>query len=95
MIPVETRRIGHGGTLRSYSAVTDRLKQPQDGAPAGRVKLASIAAHLSDVLQEAEDARLTGGTRSLTRRLLGLNILSRARKVPAMVSGPVSQPKVA
>jgi hypothetical protein len=57
--------------------------QPQDGAPPTAAKLTNIAARLHGVLaQEPEDARLTGGTRSLTRRLLGLNILSSHRKSP-------------
>jgi hypothetical protein len=92
---VETRRIGHGGTLRSQSVAAQSLRQPQDGASTARLKLASIAAHLTDVLQEAEDARLTGGTRSLTRRLLGLNVGAKQRKVPSMVAGAVTQAKVA
>ncbi|MGA7156622.1 MAG: hypothetical protein WBY53_07245 [Acidobacteriaceae bacterium] len=52
------------------------LIQPQDGAVDTRTRLANIRSHQhSDVLHESEDARLTGGTRSLDRRLLGLNVL--------------------
>ena len=42
--------------------------------------------HSADLLQEPEDARLTGGTRSLSRRLLALNIpgISEIRKPPSM-----------
>ena len=69
-----SRRVGHGGTAWS---VQTNLRQPQDqdGAPENRVT--EIRAHLplgSVIRQEPEDARLTGGTRSLVRRLLGLNI---------------------
>jgi hypothetical protein len=38
---------------------------------------ASLHASLSN---EPEDARLTGGTRSLTRRVLGLNVITEERK---------------
>ncbi len=96
LTPVGTRRIGHGGTLRSLAFGAERLRQPQDGAPINRTKLASITAQTpNDVLQEPEDARLTGGTRSLTRRLLGLNVEMKKRGVVAMVAGAIAQPKVA
>ena len=49
-----------------------------------RTRLANISSHQhSDVLNEPEDARLTGGTRSLTRRLLGLNVVVTHRSVRA------------
>lgn len=36
-----------------------------------------ISSHLmTNILHEPEDAGLTGGRRSLTRRLLGLNVIS-------------------
>ena len=79
-------RRGHGSTAwaTNYS-----LKQPQDqdGASAAR----DTASRITDIgirlqlgafggatVNEPEDARLTGGTRSLVRRLLGLNITPRA-----------------
>ena len=79
-------RRGHGSTAwaTNYS-----LKQPQDqdGVSAAR-EAASRVTDISTRLQlaafggvtlvEPEDARLTGGTRSLVRRLLGLNITPRA-----------------
>lgn len=34
----------------------------------------------TNLLNEPEDARLTGGTRSLTRRLMGLNIIATYQK---------------
>jgi hypothetical protein len=42
------------------------------------------AAVLFALAKEPEDARLTGGTRSLDRRLLGLNLseISRKRMIP-------------
>jgi hypothetical protein len=60
------------------------------------VKLATMTAHLQgDFFQEPEDARLTGGTRSLARRLLGLNLRNKQRKTPVLAVRPVAQPKVA
>jgi hypothetical protein len=82
---VPTRRAGHGSHPWSlpFSARQKMQLQPQDGATAHASKLTSIAARLhSNLAHEPEDARLTGGTRSLTRRLLGLNIISSTRKAP-------------
>jgi hypothetical protein len=50
------------------------LYQPQDGAPALTSRVTGIAERLNRGSREPEDARLTGGTRSLSRRLLGLNL---------------------
>jgi hypothetical protein len=81
MPAMATRRGGHGGTAWSMPFSEQRMIQPQDGAVDTRTRLASIRAHQhSDVLHEAEDARLTGGTRSLDRRLLGLNVLDTYAK---------------
>jgi hypothetical protein len=85
-----------GVDLWSQSVDGERLRQPQDGASPLRAKLATITAHLQgDLFQEPEDARLTGGTRSLARRLLGLNLGSKSGKVPVMGVGTLAQPKVA
>ena len=79
-------RRGHGSTAwaANYS-----LKQPQDQDGASAVR--DAASRVTDIgirlqlgafggatVNEPEDARLTGGTRSLVRRLLGLNITPRA-----------------
>jgi hypothetical protein len=96
LTPAVTRRIGHGGTMRSKPVAADLLRQPQDGAPTSKAKLAAITSSLlSNALKEPEDARLTGGTRSLTRRLLGLNLGATQRRVTAMVAGAITQAKVA
>jgi len=51
------------------------LRQPQDGASVARPSPRQITAHHDgSLLVEPEDAGLTGGTRSLMRRLIGLNI---------------------
>ncbi len=90
------RRTGHGGTLGPKPENVGSLRQPQDGAPISRAKLAAITSHLqANFFHEPEDARLTGGTRSLTRRLLGLNFGIRPRKTSPMVAGTVPQAKVA
>jgi hypothetical protein len=69
--------------------------QPQDGATAHASKLTSIAARLHNNLsQEPEDARLTGGTRSLTRRLLGLNITAAPRRSPQSSDAPKGLPTI-
>lgn len=63
------------------------------GVPARSVvsrQPAPRAAVLFALAKEPEDARLTGGTRSLDRRLLALNLSSLKRKVmpsPIPVSG--------
>ena len=73
---ISTRRGGHGGMAWSLPFSGHTMVQPQDGAVDTRTRLANIRSHQhSDLLHESEDARLTGGTRSLDRRLLGLNVL--------------------
>ncbi len=92
-------RRGHGGTAwaNNYS-----LKQPQDQDGVSAVRdTASRITNISTRLQlavsggatlvEPEDARLTGGTRSLVRRLLGLNITPRAA-LPAAVPAKALRP---
>ena len=70
------RRSQHGGSAWTSTAKADGLHQPQDGAQetgtllAGRGRMA---------LREPEDARLTGGTRSLMRRVMGLNVTALAQ----------------
>ena len=70
--------------------------QPQDGAVDTRTRLASIRSHQhSDGFHEAEDALLTGGTRSLDRRLLGLNVLNTYVKRSAAAVKPIGRVEVA
>jgi hypothetical protein len=73
LVPVVNTREGkHGGSAWSVPFSDQNLRQPQDGAADRRRRLAMIDSHLhSNLLNEPEDARLTGGTRSLTRRLMG------------------------
>jgi hypothetical protein len=64
-------------SLRSPIAVQSRSARPQKstltvGAEARAISMAKSG--FSRLPQEPEDARLTGGTRSLNRRLLALNV---------------------
>lgn len=73
------RRTSHGGT--AWGARPEiALRQPQDGGVELEVRsrVAEITAHLNRTnFIEPEDARLTGTTRSLMRRLMGLNVIGR------------------
>jgi hypothetical protein len=56
------------------------MRQPQDGGLDldGRSRVAEISQRLGRTgFIEPEDARLTGTTRSLMRRLMGLNVIER------------------
>jgi hypothetical protein len=79
------RRLSHGGSAWSLPRGTSSLRQPQDGA--------SLAGMLSQL--EPEDAGMTGGTRSLSRRLMGLNVTAAPRKRAAAVMPPVATRQVA
>ena len=75
------RRNGHGGTPW---ARTVEMSQPQDGALGAQARITEINTHLNtctmggiSFMDEPEDAQITGGTRSLSRRLTGLNIMPR------------------
>lgn len=95
---ISKRRGGHGGTAWSvpFTDTDQTMIQPQDGAVDTRTRLANIRSHQhSDVLHEAEDARLTGGTRSLDRRLLGLNVVETYRKSCSAVIEEITRTEVA
>lgn len=91
------KRNNHGGVAWTAADRTDNLQhQPQDGADRAVVYTATNRKALP---REPEDARLTGGTRSLMRRVMGLNVtttaLAAARKAgPKTVAGK-SQAQVA
>lgn len=96
------RRNGHGGTPWSR---TLEMSQPQDQDDAvgthTRIKEISARLHLGSletvgITDEPEDAHITGGTRSLSRRLNGLNILPRTEAKPVQRVVPAaSQSQVA
>jgi hypothetical protein len=77
------RRPGRKSGPWSLPSDAKFLRQPQDGAQENSSRIAAIASHLhSSAFHEPEDARLTGGTRSLMRRVLGLNVTTQLRKGP-------------
>jgi len=96
------RRTEHGSTAWT---VGRQMLQPQDGALPLRARVMDIALRRERLTQgaagrvaamEPEDARLTGGTRSLMRRLLGLNI-GQAKPKERQAAGSViaGRPQVA
>jgi hypothetical protein len=66
------------------TTVTQRLQFP---SPPPALRTASLFA----LPKEPEDARLTGGTRSLDRRLLALNLAGSFAKARAARPAPVPQ----
>ena len=63
------------------------LRQPQDGTAEKRRRMAMIGTQLeTNLLDEPADARLTGGTRSLSRRLMGLNVATKRRATSQTVT---------
>jgi hypothetical protein len=77
---MNTRQSIHGGSPWSTPSAGKDLLQPQDGNTKKRMGLAIASSHLhTNLLNEPEDARMTGGTRSLTRRLMGLNVTMKRR----------------
>jgi len=83
---VGPRRTVHGGTAWGAKSENE-MRQPQDGGLDldVRSRVAEISAHLNRTsLVEPEDARITGTTRSLMRRLTGLNVLSRKTQKAAV-----------
>jgi len=88
------RRMSHGGSAWSLPRGTSGLRQPQDGAAMSSAPSLLASLRHGNALLEPEDAGMTGGTRSLTRRLMGLNVTSAPRK---SVSGviPVAQRRIA
>lgn len=86
-IPV-IRRGGRGGNAWLLP-MAEAMSQPQDGAATSLSQLVSMRSHLhSNVFNEPEDARLTGGTRTLARRVMGLNVIPEKRTAVASVSAP-------
>jgi len=94
------RRTVHGGTAWGGGPKA-AMRQPQDGGFEldVRSRVAEISAHLNRTsFIEPEDARITGTTRSLMRRLMGLNVVGRkAQKAAVPLSSLLArkQPQVA
>ena len=92
--PVEWKRVGHGSMAWSATSAEAALCQPQDGASDPRKRgleradVQEIGARAPRLGGEPEDARLTGGTRSLSRRVMGLNVTAKPK--PAAIARAVS-----
>jgi hypothetical protein len=89
-LPRAPRRPNHGST--AAFSVGNPLLQPQDGAIVATMseKVSPINGRMSLVGGEPDDARLTGATRSLFRRVMGLNVstLIEKARVPAKARTP-------
>ena len=72
--PIESSRFAQGVMLRTQ-------KSPLVPRPEGRA-LSMTESRFARLPEEPEDARITGVTRSLTRRLLALNVPGSLR-IPA------------
>ncbi len=83
------KRNGHGGSAWTATAKGVTLHQPQDGAQETGTLL---TARTRMALREPEDARLTGGTRSLMRRVMGLNVTALAETRKAQPRPVASKP---
>ena len=98
-MPAMASRQGHGGSAWSLPFAEAGMMQPQDGSVENRSRVSSMRPHQNiDGLHEPEDARLTGGTRSLDRRVLGLNVLNTYVKrttTAVMAVKPMIQVEVA
>ena len=79
------RRSNHGGVAWISADPSDKLHQPQDGAHAQDRAMVFPGLTKKTMLREPEDARLTGGTRSLMRRVMGLNVTA-----PRKIAKPVA-----
>jgi len=88
-----SQRARHGGTPWAPASLGEvKLYQPQDGAADPRSRVADIASRMRRMAGEPEDARLTGGTRSLMRRLSGLNIgMEMVRRAKPVATQPVTK----
>ncbi|HEY5330021.1 MAG TPA: hypothetical protein VIJ79_09070 [Acidobacteriaceae bacterium] len=91
------KRVGHGSTAWSVPSAETALCQPQDGASDPRKRgleradVQEIGPRALRLASEPEDARLTGGTRSLSRRLMGLNVTAKLEpRKPAAVARALS-----
>lgn len=98
----KSKRTNHGGVAWSVPVAENRLKQPQDGA--SKRAFDAAAEEEADAnswlarpsANEPEDAQITGGTRSLMRRVMGLNVTTGPdTRKPARGVGGTIQTRVA
>lgn len=62
----------------------------EENPPRSKAPFGLLSSGIFSNLHEPEDARLTGGTRSLARRLLGLNLPSVSMQIPTASSAASS-----
>lgn len=93
-----SKRTAHGSSAWSIPQADNRMSQPQDGAAeVSKVAAEEIGARaLRTPASEPEDARITGGTRSLMRRVMGLNVAKGpASRRPTRVIAPTVSAQIA
>ncbi len=95
-IPESTaaRRANHGGSGWSLPSRLSACLQPQDGSQAAAPRVARMPVRPGSwkLACESDDARITGTTRSLSRRVLGLNnVAADQRKNPLATSALPAQ----
>jgi hypothetical protein len=80
------RRTGHDSSAVPVRPQEMLARQPQDGAlnsfgdrSFGDRRINALRSIYPSLTGEPEDARLTGGTRSLMRRVMGLNVVAPLR----------------
>jgi hypothetical protein len=75
----------HGGSAWSLPSRERVERQPQDGSLTNPARIAEMPSRNNGAKLECEsdDSSITGGTRSLTRRVLGLNVTAVRRKTSA------------
>ncbi len=76
-LPASLRRPPES-SRNAFGLMPKASKSPQIGGPDGRT-ISLAASRFAPLPQEPEDARLTGVTRSLNRRLLALNVSGTLR----------------
>jgi hypothetical protein len=83
------RRTSHGSSAFSNETT---LLQPQDGAELSTTPGTVSSIRTKLLRSEPEDARLTGVTRSLFRRLTGLNVMATAVPCPSNMALSIRKP---
>lgn len=87
---INWRRSGHGSSAWPQRPDNMRLRQPQDGALGDAARVTELPSNVAGLTGEPDDARITGGTRSLMRRVLGLNVMT-----PPVSNAPRAAEKLA
>jgi len=85
------RRVNHGSSAWSLPSRQPSGIQPQDGSLTNPPRVAAMPSRANGgkVAGETDDSRITGGTRSLSRRVLGLNNVTADGRTPDESRMPV------